>query len=107
MKAIVAIIVLLALLVGVNYSITGNVVGVGEEESPGFFKKIWNFFKELFFDDVEKDVRAVAEVAISILPSNEGDLGELVVCAMDARVCADGSYVVRSGPDCEFEVCPN
>lgn len=28
-----------------------------------------------------------------------------VACTMDAKMCPDGSYVGRSGPDCEF-VCP-
>lgn len=28
-----------------------------------------------------------------------------VVCAMDAKLCPDGSYVGRTGPNCEF-VCP-
>jgi hypothetical protein len=30
---------------------------------------------------------------------------EVVACTMDAMQCADGSYVGRTGPDCEF-VCP-
>lgn len=30
---------------------------------------------------------------------------EVVACTMDAMVCADGSTVGRSGPNCEF-VCP-
>lgn len=30
---------------------------------------------------------------------------EGVVCTMDAKLCPDGSYVGRSGPNCEF-VCP-
>lgn len=28
-----------------------------------------------------------------------------IACTMDARQCPDGSYVGRSGPNCEF-VCP-
>ncbi|MCB9817864.1 hypothetical protein H6787_00040 [Candidatus Nomurabacteria bacterium] len=27
-------------------------------------------------------------------------------CTMDAKMCPDGSYVGRTGPDCEFEACP-
>ncbi len=30
---------------------------------------------------------------------------EGVACTMDAMQCPDGSYVGRSGPNCEF-VCP-
>lgn len=27
-------------------------------------------------------------------------------CTMDAKLCPDGSYVSRSGPNCEFAQCP-
>ena len=29
-----------------------------------------------------------------------------VFCAQDAKQCSDGSYVGRSGPNCEFDSCP-
>lgn len=32
--------------------------------------------------------------------------GEQIACTMDARVCPDGSYVGRTGPNCEFAACP-
>lgn len=32
---------------------------------------------------------------------------ELVGCPEDARVCPDGSVVVREGPDCKFAPCPS
>lgn len=28
------------------------------------------------------------------------------ICTMDARQCPDGSYVGRTGPNCEFSICP-
>jgi len=31
---------------------------------------------------------------------------EVVACTMDAKLCPDGSYVGRSGPNCEF-FCPS
>lgn len=31
---------------------------------------------------------------------------EMIFCTQDAKVCPDGSYVGRSGPDCEFSPCP-
>ena len=31
---------------------------------------------------------------------------ETVVCTMDAKLCPDGSYVGRTGPNCEFAACP-
>ncbi len=32
---------------------------------------------------------------------------EPVVCTMEAKQCPDGSYVGRSGPNCEFAPCPS
>lgn len=29
-----------------------------------------------------------------------------VVCTMEAKLCPDGSYVGRTGPNCEFSACP-
>lgn len=29
-----------------------------------------------------------------------------VACTMEAKLCPDGSYVARSGPNCEFTQCP-
>lgn len=31
---------------------------------------------------------------------------ENIFCAQDAKLCADGSYVGRTSPDCEFAACP-
>lgn len=28
------------------------------------------------------------------------------VCTQEAKLCSDGSYVSRAGPDCEFAACP-
>lgn len=39
-----------------------------------------------------------------IVPSRNGD--ETTVCTMDAKLCPDGSYVGRQGPNCEFVECP-
>jgi len=39
----------------------------------------------------------------SYLPENDE---ELIFCTADAMQCPDGSYVGRTGPNCEFE-CPN
>lgn len=33
------------------------------------------------------------------------DIDEGVACAMDAKICPDGTAVGRSGPNCEFEKC--
>ena len=29
-----------------------------------------------------------------------------VACTMEAKLCPDGSYVGRTGPNCEFALCP-
>jgi len=31
---------------------------------------------------------------------------QIVACTQDAKLCADGSSVGRSGPSCEFKACP-
>jgi hypothetical protein len=31
---------------------------------------------------------------------------EPVFCTQDAKLCPDGSYVGRTGPNCEFAICP-
>ena len=41
-------------------------------------------------------------------PMNIGIGGDdVVACIEDAKVCSDGSVVVRLAPDCEFEECPD
>lgn len=39
-------------------------------------------------------------------PTEVGDTKGGVVCTMEAKLCPDGSYVGRSGPNCEFAPCP-
>lgn len=36
----------------------------------------------------------------------KGD-AEGVMCTMEAKLCPDGSYVSRTGPNCEFAPCPS
>jgi hypothetical protein len=31
---------------------------------------------------------------------------KIVSCAQDAKLCSDGSYVSRTAPNCEFQMCP-
>lgn len=38
--------------------------------------------------------------------SGNGNGAEPVACTMEAKLCPDGSYVGRVGPNCEFEACP-
>jgi len=46
------------------------------------------------------------EAALPMDPATVGDAPGMTACTMDAKICADGSGVGRSGPDCEFEKCP-
>jgi hypothetical protein len=45
------------------------------------------------------------QVKVEIIPNHTNDDGA-VACTMDAKICADGSAVGRSGPNCEFAPCP-
>jgi hypothetical protein len=37
----------------------------------------------------------------------QNPLPNQVACTMEAKLCADGSYVGRQGPKCEFAPCPS
>ena len=38
--------------------------------------------------------------------NNNPSFEDSVYCTMDAKICPDGSYVGRVGPNCEFAPCP-
>lgn len=40
------------------------------------------------------------------LQAGSDDPAQPVACTMDAKMCPDGSYVGRVGPNCEFAPCP-
>lgn len=44
--------------------------------------------------------------AYSTMDSATVDNEAAVICTMDAKLCPDGSYVGRTGPNCEFAACP-
>lgn len=44
--------------------------------------------------------------ASSTVDVSAGSKTEPVACTMDAKACPDGSYVGRTGPNCEFAPCP-
>lgn len=46
-----------------------------------------------------------AGIASTLLRQSPAEEIEAVACTMDAMMCPDGSYVGRTGPNCEF-VCP-
>ncbi len=47
---------------------------------------------------------AVAGLGTILLEKRSGN--DPVFCPQDAKVCPDGSYVGREGPNCEFMACP-
>ena len=58
---------------------------------------------ERFFEICPDDLIACPEEALP--PVDEVPDGG-VACTMEAKECPDGSYVGRSGPNCEFTACP-
>jgi hypothetical protein len=48
---------------------------------------------------------AVIAAMVSLFISKEAEAPAPIACTMDALMCPDGSYVGRTGPNCEF-VCP-
>jgi hypothetical protein len=45
------------------------------------------------------------EIKVNLIEEPSPSNKDPVACTMDARQCPDGSYVGRSGPNCEF-ICP-
>lgn len=41
-----------------------------------------------------------------VLPQTKPIENNPVACTMEAKLCSDGSYVSRTGPNCEFVLCP-
>lgn|SRR3989338_3611648 len=39
-------------------------------------------------------------------PIENNNRNQPVACSMEAKLCPNGSYVGRTGPDCEFVQCP-
>jgi hypothetical protein len=50
-------------------------------------------------------VPAIAAIALAGCVDNKPEPPPAAICTMDAKQCPDGSFVGRSGPNCEF-VCP-
>ena len=48
---------------------------------------------------------AMFYLALSYSPNNDRD--NQIVCTQEVKLCPDGSYVGRTGPNCEFTTCPN
>lgn len=51
-------------------------------------------------------VLAVMALFLSYRKSDYADGGNTRMCTQEAKLCADGSAVGRTGPNCEFARCP-
>ena len=52
-------------------------------------------------------VALLSSIAILIVTlSTSNKQPEQIACTQDAKLCPDGSYVGRTGPNCEFSQCP-
>ena len=49
-----------------------------------------------------------AKIGYASCSSNLSDksTGNSVICTMDSKMCSDGVYVFRTGPNCAFQACP-
>lgn len=52
------------------------------------------------------------DIPADSLPPADGDMPvqshqDPIMCPMDAKMCSDGSFVGRTGPDCAFAACPD
>lgn len=54
----------------------------------------------------QNDMEPILVSPTSSEPDLEPSPIEPVACTMDAKMCPDGSYVGRIGPNCEFAACP-
>lgn len=60
-------------------------------------------FAYMFRDSIPMPPRQEPE---PVVDAGTGAGDDVVMCTMDAKMCPDGTYVGRSGPNCEF-VCPS
>jgi len=68
------------------------------QDCPDFCTGIAGNFETKCVNNVCKNVKRVT--------SEAAPPAEQVMCTQDAKECPDGSYVARSGPNCEFAPCP-
>jgi hypothetical protein len=51
-------------------------------------------------------IRPIHDPISTINPPGANPLAKRVACTQEAKLCPDGSYVSRIGPNCEFTPCP-
>lgn len=60
------------------------------------------FFLGIRYEQFNALVRSSDVIINPVVPTTPSQ----VACTMDAMMCPDGSYVGRTGPQCEFAACP-
>lgn len=68
---------------------------------PFLFLILWFFLAIIFGANPSEQIERAQQ---QTMEDTEQEMQQ-TACTMDAMMCPDGSYVGRSGPDCEF-VCP-
>jgi hypothetical protein len=70
-------------------------------------------FKEIRLGTVTAESSTEGDYTITLNEATESTstitltkAGVQVACTMEAKLCSDGSYVGRTGPNCEFTECP-
>jgi len=51
----------------------------------------------------EKEINPIMTYPNNNIPNKKN---ENIICTMDVKKCADGSYVSRKSPNCSFSPCP-
>jgi len=59
-------------------------------------------FTQEISDEIRGEIPEDITGGDTSVPGSDGG----VACTMEAKQCPDGSYVGRSGPNCEFTACP-
>ena len=91
------------------YSSASGVVSSPVQQSPEEVEKYWT--PERMRDAKpmpmpSPPLRAEPEPVPEPQPAPEPSIPPGRACTMEAKACPDGSYVSRTGPNCEFAPCP-
>lgn len=54
----------------------------------------------------KKDVSQTPTITQTPTPTPTEQTDKKIFCTQEAKECPDGSYVGRTGPNCEFTPCP-
>jgi hypothetical protein len=105
-----------------QYEITEDVLTyksgemVGDAAAADMSEAGFALFLKNYINRASLDITTLSAVDVAAhisgnagIPSPDADTNndEFVACTMDAKLCPDGSYVGRTGPNCEFAACPN